>query len=118
MNILMAIPLIFNVSNFSQPVDTNKAWIIIERQMKIIENYVYGKDIDSTVRRAGSISFLEQLSGIQSEDPGSYNGKMFPTIKDYKKWYSWYQSNKEFISWDEKSKMVDFHKKIRPPSYE
>lgn len=92
----------------------NSAYTIIEKHLKIIEDYVYEKNLDSTVRRAGAIWFLEGLSGIQSESDGDNASKKRPTIKDYKNWNYWYLSNKEYLSYDDKKRVIVLYKPIAP----
>jgi hypothetical protein len=61
---------------------------------------------------AESISFLTKLTGIQSKSDGNYIGQTSPELEDYKNWTIWYSLTKEFIYWDEESKLIILMKKI------
>lgn len=95
---------------------TNKAYSIIEYHLQVIKNYVEGKDPDPSLKRSGSIWFFEKLTGIDSDAPGGWNGKVFATVNDYNRWYKWYLINKENIYWDEAKKTVVFHIEVSPPN--
>ena len=78
----------------------------VEKRLEIIRDYVDGKNDDTTLKRVEAISFLEQLTGIQSQADGTEVGKLNPTQLDYNKWANWYEVNKDKLYWDSRKKKV------------
>jgi len=89
---------------------TNKAWTLIESQLKIIELFVYKESFDSSAKYIDALYFFEDLTNIQSESPLNYAGKWWPTINDYKKWRRWFKKNKSNIYWDNMKKIIVLHR--------
>jgi hypothetical protein len=53
----------------------------------------------------GILNF-QYLTGIQSESPHDFAGTYQPTKTDVFKWEEWYNLNKEFLCWDEKTGLI------------
>ncbi|WP_315824066.1 hypothetical protein [Paraflavitalea speifideaquila] len=78
----------------------------VENRLNIIQNFVEGKEIDSTLRRAEAVAFMEKLTKIESESPFIAESKSNPTKIDFDKWSNWYKQNKEKLYWDKRNKKV------------
>lgn len=111
--IVKALIFFLFANSFYCNVDTSNkmACSIVERHLKVIKNYLDKRDIDSSGQRMNSISFLEELTNIQSESDGTFIGKLSPTKNDYNNWNSWYRENKSFLLFDDKNKRVYLKKK-------
>lgn len=78
----------------------------VEKKLTTIKNFVEGKDIDSTLRRAEIVAFFEKLTGITSESDLVGELKLEPTVNDYNKWNEWYKQNKSKLYWNKRKKKV------------
>lgn len=94
-----------------------KACEIVVKNLTIVKNYLDKKDIDSSGRRVGAISFLEKLTSIQSESEGNLFGKFKPTYSDYDKWAYWYALNSKYLSFDEASGTILIYKRVEFPKW-
>ena len=83
----------------------------IEKDLSIIKNFVDGKDIDASLRRAEAVAFMEKLSKIESESPFTAEAKLDPTKPDYDKWNKWYVENKNKLYWDKRKKKISVRNK-------
>ncbi len=86
--------------------DKQHAYSEVEKRLNIVKNFVEGKEVDSTLRRAEAVAFLEKLTKIESESPFIAESKLNPTKIDYDKWSSWYEQNKTKLYWDKRNKKV------------
>lgn len=85
----------------------NKAACVqVEQRLKIIKDYVDGKNSDSSLRRAEAIAFFEKLTGIASNSDIIAENKLEPSIAEYHKWNNWYQENMSKLYWDKRKKQV------------
>ncbi|MBS4000399.1 MAG: hypothetical protein KGZ71_07960 [Desulfobulbaceae bacterium] len=71
--------------------------ITFEKHLKIIENYVVFDSLDLSVRRTGSVFFLENVTDIPSESDANFFGKMNPTRTDYLLWSNWFNEHKDSL---------------------
>jgi len=81
-----------------------------EKRLSIIKDFVDGKVLDSTLRRAEAVVFMEKLTKIESESPFIAEAKLNPTKGDYDKWSKWYEQNKPRLYWDKRNKKVSVNK--------
>lgn len=78
----------------------------VEQRLDVIKNFVDGKDADTTLKRVEAISFLELLTGIQSQADGTEIGKLNPTQIDYNKWSEWYKVSRDKLYWNSEKQKV------------
>lgn len=71
----------------------------VEEKLVFVESYLKGKP-DKQLKIIKVISYLEKLTGIESEADGSEIGKFNPTQRDYIKWKEWYINNKKRLYYD------------------
>ena len=98
----------------SQQDDNVYAQKMVEANLNIISTYLKQASLDTGYKRTFAIRFLEDLTGIASNSAADYLGKTMPTADDLTRWQGWYLLNREFLSWDEKSHLIVFHKTVKP----
>lgn len=88
---------------------------IVEKHLKIVEDYLKDNKSDPSLYRIESIAFLDKLTDIPSSSTGNYIGQYSPSEFDLTLWKNWYKRNKENITWDDKLKKIRVTKEIAPP---
>ena len=98
-NFAFTISFLFMIVSCLSDSSNYKAKKIVKKELSYIENSLLPSKPDPIWRYAGSIYFLEELTGIESESPANFSGKYRPTHHDFQRWSTWYEQNKQRLTW-------------------
>lgn len=102
---LMLISLTLISCNYGQ--SNSKAKEVFENHMSIVSEFINAEvDVLDGDKLAESVSFIEQLTGINSSITEEYDPMKIPSNEDFEKWKKWYEDNKNLLVWDEKDKVI------------
>lgn len=105
--------LFFLYSNFANSQIDSTAVQIVQKSLNTVKGYIEGnKNINGSL--AGrAVVFLFQLTGIASENGGSFIGPNAPSLKDYEKWEKWLYTNMENIRWQKDRQIILIKKEVK-----
>jgi hypothetical protein len=109
--ILSGLFIFFAIKSQAQRSDTT-ALQVVNANLRAVSNFLDKKDT-SLQKISDAIQFLNELTGIPSENYGKYYGQFRPTPADLKAWKAWVDLNGLNLFWDKEVKSVLLYKKVK-----